>query len=274
MTRETKLALLLGLGLIILVGIIVSEYVAMQGREESPTPVAHIPDDGVATVAPPSDGSRDRATHAPPPGPDGRRRDANQTRSNDVTTFITNHGLLNHATEERRRSETPHGTPTELRAGDVRPPDDTETRRRDPSPPGETRTHRVANGESLWTIAERYYGRGSDWELIRDANPQHVGRNGSVRDGVVLIIPDRSREDGGVAPGTGGTTTEERRSEPRDTAPPRQRTHTVRQNDTLWSIAQQYLNDGNRYREIVELNRQSIPNPDRLTVGVELRIPQ
>ena len=43
-------------------------------------------------------------------------------------------------------------------------------------------------------------------------------------------------------------------------------TYTVQSGDSLWAIAQQYLGDGNRYEEIIELNRNTA-QPGGYTVG-------
>jgi nucleoid-associated protein YgaU len=53
----------------------------------------------------------------------------------------------------------------------------------------------------------------------------------------------------------------------------RERTHKVVDGDTLVRLAERYLGSGNRYREILEANRDVLPNPDILPIGVVLRIP-
>lgn len=52
------------------------------------------------------------------------------------------------------------------------------------------------------------------------------------------------------------------------------RTYKVAPGDSLVKIARTLLKDPNRWREIYELNKSKIPNPDVLPVGVELRLPE
>jgi len=53
--------------------------------------------------------------------------------------------------------------------------------------------------------------------------------------------------------------------------------HTVQQGESLWRIAQRLLGDGNRYREIVEANKDQYPsllkNPDLIHSGWVLKVP-
>jgi nucleoid-associated protein YgaU len=55
------------------------------------------------------------------------------------------------------------------------------------------RTHTVAQGDTLWDIAEKFYGSGFEWQKIADANPDLVGTlpNGNVliMTGQVLAVP-------------------------------------------------------------------------------------
>lgn len=65
---------------------------------------------------------------------------------------------------------------------------------------------------------------------------------------------------------------------PAEPAAPAQTTeHTVQQGESLWRIAQRLLGDGNRYREIVEANKDQYPsllkNPDLIHSGWVLKIP-
>jgi len=54
----------------------------------------------------------------------------------------------------------------------------------------------------------------------------------------------------------------------------RRHTYVVEENDSLTSIARDILKDENRWKEIWELNKDKVPNPDHLLVGTELRLPE
>lgn len=50
-------------------------------------------------------------------------------------------------------------------------------------------TYVVLEGESLWSIAKKQYGRGTDWQRIFDANRDRLTRAEDVRAGMQLVIP-------------------------------------------------------------------------------------
>jgi nucleoid-associated protein YgaU len=49
--------------------------------------------------------------------------------------------------------------------------------------------------------------------------------------------------------------------------------HTVREGDTLFSLAQQYYQDDRRFVDIFQANRDTLQSPTRLTPGTVLVIP-
>lgn len=51
------------------------------------------------------------------------------------------------------------------------------------------------------------------------------------------------------------------------------RTHKIVDGDTLRDLAKRYLDDENRFLEIFEANRDLLPSPKVLPIGVELKIP-
>ena len=52
-----------------------------------------------------------------------------------------------------------------------------------------------------------------------------------------------------------------------------QRFYVVRRGDTLSKISMTYYGSANQWRKIFEANKETIPNPDKLTPGVKLIIP-
>ena len=50
-------------------------------------------------------------------------------------------------------------------------------------------TYTVAEGDSLWAIAERFYGDGSQWNRIAEANQEQLPNPDLIQPGQVLTIP-------------------------------------------------------------------------------------
>jgi LysM repeat protein len=57
-------------------------------------------------------------------------------------------------------------------------------------------------------------------------------------------------------------------------APAAQTTYTVQSGDTLGGIAKKLLGNANDYMEIFNANRDQLSDPDRITPGQVLKIPQ
>ncbi|RCK70452.1 LysM peptidoglycan-binding domain-containing protein [Desertihabitans brevis] len=124
-----------------------------------------------------------------------------------------------------------------------------------PAAPGESlrssdHRHEVVEGDDLWSLAERYYGDGTQWRRIAAANPDRLtGGADHLQVGWHLVVP-------GVA-------------EPGQTAP----TVRVREGDTLSSLAATHLGDPARWAELHALNRDAVPDADELAVGTVLELP-
>ncbi len=55
---------------------------------------------------------------------------------------------------------------------------------------------------------------------------------------------------------------------------PEPRFYTIKDGDTLWAIAQEYYNDGNKYTQIVEANLEVIKDADKIYAGQTIRVPE
>lgn len=67
--------------------------------------------------------------------------------------------------------------------------------------------------------------------------------------------------------------TAETPEEDRPAALPQAKTYTVQGGDSLWAIARKQLGDGNRWKEIYELNRDKVSNPNLIHPGQVLTLP-
>ena len=62
-------------------------------------------------------------------------------------------------------------------------------------PPHETRpsVYVVQEGDTLYKIAMRFYGRSSAWKIIRDANKAAISTDGRVKSGMKIKLPEPTR---------------------------------------------------------------------------------
>jgi nucleoid-associated protein YgaU len=58
-----------------------------------------------------------------------------------------------------------------------------------------------------------------------------------------------------------------------DSAQPKSRIHIVQRGETLSAISQQYYRSPNKWQKILDANRAVLKNPDSLTPGTKLIIP-
>ena len=123
-----------------------------------------------------------------------------------------------------------------------------------------TKTHRVAEDESLWSIAEQHYGDGALYTKLAAFNSDRVDDDHTIHVGDVLRIPPRH-----------GLTGERPTSHQTTRTATIARTYTVRDGDTLGEIAQRLLGSSKRWPEIVKLN--GIDDPDVVPVGTMLKLP-
>ena len=129
-------------------------------------------------------------------------------------------------------------------------------------------TYTVQAGDSLWAIAERFYGDGDAFPRLIAANVgraqpggQRFSPQGIIHPGWTLVIPDPVVD----------------RAQEREQA-----VYVVVAGDTLWDIAARRLGDPLRWPEIFDLNRGvarhpqygwTLTNPSLIWPGLPLRLP-
>ncbi|MBI1304681.1 MAG: LysM peptidoglycan-binding domain-containing protein [Phycisphaera sp.] len=262
MTRENKLAIVVGFGLLLFVGILVSDHLSARHAHvaspamsqvaiETPTrlPGGLLPDDRQPFGAIPDPSESGRAGAGGLPIDDGAPLEP---------AFDPRGGLI------ARGGELSDGA-----FGSI-----------ETSTPAE-RTHTVAAGEHPGDIAKRYYGKRALGVKLAEYNGVDARR---LKIGQVLRVPELAQLDPTAAPAqtAADLTTPvvalnetpvpmpepklEAKPEPEQ---PRIRTVKVAEGDTLFGIARRIYGDGTRWREIARLN--NLGDGASLKPGMEIR---
>lgn len=149
--------------------------------------------------------------------------------------------------------------------------------------------HDVREGESIYRIAQTAYGDGKLWTKLVEYNKGKISSNGSVRQGVTLLLPPREALLGKPLPAA-PTESEPMRKSPSTPGKPQSKpepsrvdpqperavaskTYTVQRGDSLSDIAKKTLGSARRWNEIVDLNKDVLDDENTLVVGLTLKLP-
>lgn len=139
--------------------------------------------------------------------------------------------------------------------------------------------HKIAEGERLWTIAEREFGDGMYYRAIVAVNDS-IKNADDIKHGMTIVLPDPAEADRlmrGDAPAPARSepaATTRRTSQSSAGAVETLPTYTVERGDSLIKIAEKLYGDASRWKEIHELNKDQLPDPDRIRYGMKLRVPR
>ena len=267
MTRETKVGLLAGMALILLIGILVSDHLSV-GQREPANQMGGYHAGQSTLVTPPQARHLVGGPRQLDNSPSEQARGANGSNPSRTGPTIQAPDEITIGGPPARRRRNEAGTPD----GSRQRGDGTQVARErgDNVVPARTpqrrlRWHVVAPGENLIRISKRYYGAGKHWRVIQEANPDTIGPNGRIRQGTRIVIPDLEREQAPAASqparsGVGQTVTGGK-------------TITVEPGQTLSSLALTYLGSSGLVSQLFEANRDVLNSPDVLKPGVVLRLP-
>lgn len=236
MTRENKLAIVIGFGLLLFVGILVSDHLSARNAQ-----IAN-PQTEVARFEP-------ARLPGGEPQPFGQGlAPAEPARPSDGAFGI----------DDGNRG-------TMLPGDAVQPPAPTT-----PVAPKE-RTHTIAKGETLGDVAKRYYGKRSLGPKLAEFNKVDSSR---LKIGQTVNIPDITVLDPSAAPAPEtvvAAQVEQGAPVPAPAAPEQPKFGTVKvtEGDTLYRIAKRVYGDGSRWSEIAALN--NLGDGKALKPGRELK---
>ena len=163
------------------------------------------------------------------------------------------------------------------------------------------RTYTAQPGDTLVSVAEKALGDGNRWREIAELNKQLPPGPRLLTPGTVLKLPTKAEApaagtatpapapepDVMPAPAPEAAAPEAEAAEnpaakivakaagaaPAAAAKEKPKTYTVQPGDTLFSIAKRTLGDGGRYTEIQALNKDILPDANKLKVGMVLKLP-
>lgn len=287
MTREQKLALILGFALVLFVAVILSDHVSSTRQAE------------VARIDPPRDAGTGTIEE---PGLGRNLAFLEETKRPAPATMFIQAGSKT-PVESREPQAPPQRGPAVVLpapADPFQPFEPVASAGRDlmngqtPPPavqvdsrPAETaRTHTIADGDTLWSIAARYYGSGAAHKKLADYNAGRFGSIGDLRVGASLLIPppealglpaqDAAAAASSEPKAASAAAPAKKADEPKD-APKKKDapgTYTVRAGDTLASIARKTLGSAGRWEDILDLNRGTIEDETLIPPGTVLRLPK
>ncbi|TES95088.1 LysM peptidoglycan-binding domain-containing protein [Patescibacteria group bacterium] len=120
--------------------------------------------------------------------------------------------------------------------------------------------HVVEAGDTLWTVAEKYYDSGYNWVDIASVN--ELTNPGQIDVDQELLIPDVESKQPTVSVSAFSGELE----------PISGATYTVVQGDSLWNIAVRAYGDGYRWVDLVQENE--LANPNLIHAGNMLVLPR
>lgn len=263
-TRESKLALIIGFVLVLVVGVLVSDHFSQASTMALDTqepergtllgPIANLGEtekQGINNAIGNAWGARSSTpSQQTPPVTihNGGARVPGASSSN-------NNSIIDSAWNEAKRLVQDTDLP---KAAQVTPRDQVADVRA--LPVVSYGSYKVVAGDSLIKIARERLGDGDRWTEIHELNADILGPDAILKIGVYLKLPSDARG-----------TTQRRSDTARSSSPASATTYTVVAGDILGNISMKLLGTSRRADEIAELN--GLDSSNDIRVGMKLKIP-
>lgn len=125
-----------------------------------------------------------------------------------------------------------------------------------------TKEYVVNERDTLKSIAQEQLGGSHRWRYLYEFNKEHIQNPDSLEPGTVIVIPVEQEKQKEITQTAGVIKSRATR------------TYTIVKKDSLWKVSQKQLGDGKRWKEIYDLNKDKIKNPDKLIPGTKIEIPE
>ncbi|MGB8225602.1 MAG: LysM peptidoglycan-binding domain-containing protein [Sedimentisphaerales bacterium] len=148
-------------------------------------------------------------------------------------------------------------------------------------------TYVVAPGDNLAEIAQKMYGpeigkKPASIQKIFNANKDKLSSINAIQVGQKLVIPPLEDKTNTllktglferVSEKVSKITSPQTAQVSNQSSKEQYRQYVVKESDSLWQIAQVQLGNGNRFSEIIQLNQSVLSDPEKLEVGMKLKLP-
>jgi LysM repeat protein len=251
-TRESKLALIIGFVLVLVVGVLVSDHFSQASSMSLDAQHPEASNMGaVATL-----GTREKQDLGDSISQAMGDRPMGSTHQPVTIHNGSDRGsILDQAAEEIKQRINTMNLP---KAAQITPKP-TQTPVMLPKESTDSRvSYRVAAGDTLIAIARRTLGNGDRWQEIHELNADILGPDAILKIGMYLKLPSDAKK---------GTSSRTRSSQGQTS----HANYTVRSGDTLGEISMNLLGTSKRANEIAELN--GLESANDIKVGMTLKIP-
>lgn len=291
MTRELKLALILGSSLVLVVGVLISDHLsgardARIARVDPPlvaAPVEQMPpltagsprsqpqaEPAVAQNVLPTDSSFNQPQLAlgdPVPQVAPQSSDTSGLTAEQVALWAKERGVELKPMDDLAATRLDSvESPYEIVMGQPVVRDDQPADGAAPttSAPVDNATseYTIQSGDTMWKLAARFMGSGSRHAELAAMNTGRLGPAGELRVGTKIRVPGAAA---GAAPAA------QQQAAPKQTPAPK--TYTVKSGDTLRKIAAKTLGSESRWKDLMDANKSVIKDPNALRAGAVLKIP-
>jgi nucleoid-associated protein YgaU len=134
--------------------------------------------------------------------------------------------------------------------------------------------HKVVSSDNLVELSKKYYGDGTKWRRIHEANKDKIPNPDVLYTGLELLIPEITVSEKRDDDMTYGSLPErESDEEVFTTTTTTPGTHTISPGDTLYGLARKYYGDSAMWVKIHDANEDNIEDKRLLEVGQTLVIP-
>lgn len=283
MTRENKLALIIGFSLLLVVAVLLADHLSPAQQERLATLDARFDADPAINLPA---GSGEEAMRQFARGDETPRSNNGVPQVSlidppigAVQTELTIDEAINDASrfeggDVSQRTQFGPIPPEEPATDPLvmgRPVTGPESTSSLPVSHGNAEAYTVKQRDTLYGLCKRFYGDGALYVKLAKFNEGIVPANGWIREGMTIWIPSRNALDGRADSTPARTPTKPQAQPPAKAV--KTVNYTIKENDRLWDIAKDHLGKGTRWQEIVDLNKDVIKNPDVLPIGKTIRLP-